>query len=133
MEVSGPGAMSKRTDRQPVRDIPNADYGEQKALNEQQTGAPMAASGDLDFSSLFGSAASRVIPMGAGTAMPSTPVTDGADAGAGRGMEALGLTDQSTEDLKSLIPNLPVLEYMANQTGASWAIRNLVRRVKALQ
>lgn len=133
MEVSGPGAMSKRTDRQPVRDIPNADYGEQKAYKEQQAGAPLAAAPDVDFNQIFGSAASRVIPMSEGSTMPDTPITDGADAGAGRGTEALNLADMQTEDLKKLIPQLPVLEYMGNQPGASWAMRNLVRRVKGLK
>ena len=45
--VSGPGALSARTDggpgsaKQPVQRIPGVDYGEQKALTEQQQAAPL--------------------------------------------------------------------------------------------
>jgi hypothetical protein len=53
--------------------------------------------------------------------------------GAGRGEEALGLVDQRETDLQSLAVYLPVLEFMANQPGASWAMRNTVRKVKAAQ
>lgn len=133
MEVSGPGAMSKRTDRQPVRDIPDADYGEQKAYKEQQAGAPLAAAPSMDFGTIFGSAADRVVPMDTGTLNPDIPVTDGANAGGGRGLDAMNLSDMGGEDLKKLIPNLPALEYMANQNGSSWAMRNLVRKIKAMQ
>lgn len=126
--VSGPGQMSKRTD------LPNAQYGENKDYQEQRQGAPMGKSegGDVDFSSMFGNPAERVIPLGAGTTQPGTPVTDGAALGAGASDSSLGLVDQSAEDLQKLIPSLTVLEYMANQPGASWAMRNLVRKVKAM-
>lgn len=70
--------------------------------------------------------------MGAPTMNPNTPVTDGANAGAGAGMEALGLTPQSQQDLSKFLPYLPVLEYMANLDGASWTSRNLVRQLKAM-
>jgi hypothetical protein len=76
-------------------------------------------------------AASQVIPMGAPTQEPGTPVTAGADAGAGPGAEALGLIPQAKQDLQANIKYLPVYEYMANQEGAPWALRNLVRKIKA--
>jgi len=47
--VSGPGALSARTDggpgsaTQPIRRIPGVDYGEQQALSEQQAAAPLPA------------------------------------------------------------------------------------------
>ena len=47
--VSGPGALSARTDggpgsaKQPVQRIPGVEYGEQKALTEQQQAAPLAS------------------------------------------------------------------------------------------
>lgn len=133
--VSGPGKYSQRTDKQPVRDLPNPDYGEEKVYKEQQRAAPMAQGQQtppMDFASLFGDASSRVVPMGADS-QTSSPVTDGAALGAGAGIESLGLSQNMGEDdLKTLIPSLPVLEYMANQTGASWAMRKLVRDVKAL-
>jgi len=131
--VSGPGKFSERTDKaveNANQALPNAGYGEQKAYQEQQGGAAMSQSAP-DFSSFFGSAAERVIPMDAPTQQAGVPVTAGAAAGAGPGMEALGLADEQAEDLKSLVPYLPVLEFMANQPGASWAMRNIVRKAKA--
>lgn len=47
--VSGPGALSQRTDggpgsaTQPIRRIPGVDYGEGKQLVEQQQAAPLPA------------------------------------------------------------------------------------------
>lgn len=137
-EVSGPGQFSKRTDKavgEANRSLPNADYGEQAAYQDQRQGAQVAQSpgGNVDFASLFGDPASRVVGLNAPSAQPDVPVTDGAAMGAGAGEEALGLVDQREEDLQSLAPYLPVLEFMANQPGASWAMRNTVRKVKASQ
>ncbi len=134
--VSGPGKFSERTDKavsEANRSLPDAGYGEQAAYKEQQSGAAMAQSGGVDFASLFGDPASRVTPLSEPSTMPGNPVTDGAALGAGAGMEALGLADQKAEDLQSLVPYLPVLEFMANQPGSSWAMRNVVRKAKAMQ
>jgi len=135
--VSGPGQFSKRTDKaveNANQALPNAGYGEQKAYQEQKAGAPLASdAGGIDFASIFGNPAERVIPMGADTQQPNVPVTAGAASGAGPGMEALGLIDQRQVDLESLSPYLPVLEFMANQPGASWAMRNRVRELKAMR
>lgn len=129
--VSGPGQFSQRTD------LPNAKYGENKAYQEQKTGAPMAkdagtASAPTDFAAMFGNPADQVVNMGAPSTQPGVPVTDGAALGAGASDAALGLPDQSKEDMAKLIPYMPVLEFMANQEGASWAMRNMVRKVKAM-
>jgi len=131
--VSGPGQFSKRTDKaveNANQSLPNAGYGEQKAYQEQKQGAPMAAGGNPDFAAMFGDAASRVVPMNAPTNQPDIPVTNGAAAGAGAGMSALGLPNQAKADLQSLAPYLPVMEFMANQPGASWAMRNRIRELK---
>lgn len=135
--VSGPGPMSQRTDRQAIQAIPNADYGEQKAYKQLQQDAPMAqdqgmpGGGGMDFASLFGDASSRVIPMNADSAQPGTPVTDGAALGAGAGTGVMGFRPPaSQQDLQNLAGQLPVLEWMANQPGASWSLRNLVRNIK---
>lgn len=133
--VSGPGKFSERTDKavsEANRNLPDAGYGEQAAYQQQQAGAPMAQS-NVDFASLFGDPASRVVPLSEPSAQPDVPVTDGAAMGAGAGMEALGLTDQKAADLQSIAPYLPVYEFMANQPGASWAMRNIVRKAKAMQ
>jgi len=134
--VSGPGQFSRRTDRQPIQQIPNADYGEQKAYKQLQQDAPVAQSsgmpqGSMDFASMFGNPADRVVPMGAESSQPGVPVTDGAALGMGQGMDALGLgVSRSQQDLRNLASQLPVLEFMANQPNASWGLRQLVRSVK---
>lgn len=137
-EVSGPGKFSERTDKavsEANRNLPNAGYGEQAAYQEQQAGAPKGQSpgGNVDFASLFGNPAERVIGLNQPSAQPGVPVTDGAAFGPGAGEEALGLQDQRQVDLEGLAPYIPVLEFMANQPGASWAMRNVVRKVKAMQ
>lgn len=138
---SGPGQFSQRTDKavgNANAALPNAQYGENKDYQEAKSAAPMAqgqqqGQAPLDFAALFGNPADRVVPLSEPSQMPGTPVTDGAAAGAGAGMEALGLADQGKEDLQSLVPYLPVMEFMANQPGASWAMRNKVRQIKGMQ
>lgn len=137
-EVSGPGKFSERTDKavsSANNRLPDAGYGEQSDYQEQKSAAVQGTSpgGNMDFASMFGDPSSRVTGLGEPTNQPGTPVTDGAALGAGAGMEALGLANQAQEDLQGLVPYLPVLEYMANQPGASWAMRNQVRKIKAMQ
>jgi len=134
-QVSGPGPLSKRTDIgdvQKVQDLPNADYGEQQAYQAQQAGAPLAAdSGQAPPGSGGGNPGANVTPMGAPTQRPGEPVTAGANSGAGPDMSSLGLPNQSSQDVKNLQGYLPVLQFMANQPNASWALRNMIRQVKA--
>jgi hypothetical protein len=138
-EVSGPGQFSKRTDKavgEANRNLPDAGYGEQAQYQAAQEGMQKPQQVDvsgMNFNDLFGDAASRVVPMGAPTTQPDVPVTAGAASGAGPGMEALNLPDQQSEDLQRLNDYMPVLEFMANQPGASWAMRNYLRQVKGMQ
>lgn len=138
-EVAGPGQFSKRTDKavgQANRNLPDAAYGEQASYQEAQEGmqSPQEVNvAGMNFNDLFGDAASRVTPLSAPTAQPGVPVTAGAASGAGPGTEALQLADQRSEDLQRLQGQMPVLEWMANQPGASWAMRNYLRQVKAQQ
>jgi hypothetical protein len=133
--VAGPGSLSRRTDMtQKLRDLPDAGYGEQATYQAQQKGAPMDAQPSIppmDLSQLFGGAGANVTPLHAPTANPNQPVTDGAALGAGAGLEALGLGQpKSQADLQAMASQLPVLEWMANRSGAPWALRNLVRQIK---
>lgn len=136
--VSGPGALSKRTDggpgaKQPVRVPTGGAYGDATQLAQAQAGAPMAASpgGDQPAHSLLAGLSIPSGPaFGAPTMQPDTPVTDGAASGAGAGPEALGLPVQQDQDLQALQAYLPVFEHMANQPGASSAARNMVRALK---
>ena len=135
----GPGKFSKRTDKavsEANRNLPNAGYGEQAQYQDAQQGMQQPQEVNvqgMNFNDLFGDAASRVTPLSAPTTQPNVPVTSGAASGAGPGTEALNLADQRTEDLQSLQRWMPVLEFMANQPGASWSMRNYVRQVKGQQ
>lgn len=129
--VSGPGQFSQRTDKavgQANRSLPNADYGEQAQYQEQLQGAPLAQS--PSFSDMFGDAASRVTPMGAESALPDVPVTDGAAEGPGAGVEAISGSD-TTGQVDTLKSYYPALEFMADNSNSDMA-RNLVRQISAM-
>lgn len=133
--ASGPGALSRRTDRGPaqkIRELPDAQYGEAATYRDLQQAAPLAQSQGAEALPTPNPYASAVVPIDADTQNPDTPITDGAALGEGAGMEALGLTAQSQQDMQRWLPYLPVLEEMANREGASWAMRNTVRQLKAM-
>jgi len=79
--ASGPGAMSQRTDIQPMRDVSGLPYGEAGALREMQQAAPLPESGPQT--------APAPPTLGEPTERPGEPVTSGAAMGPGRGPEAL--------------------------------------------
>lgn len=90
--VSGPGALSRRTDGGPqaIQAIPaGGKYGERKAMQEIQSSAPMAGNPiptpkpQIPVPGLFDQ-----------TQNPAEPVTSGSIAGPGPGPEALSLPVQ---------------------------------------
>lgn len=131
--VSGPGRLSQRTDRQPQMQLPDAAYGEQKTFREAQASAPMAAAPDATGQGGVQPAdLSSVVPFGDPTSRPDEPVTAGAAVGAGPGVEALGLSDDDDAGIRHLKDSLPALELMANQPHSGRALRQFVRRVRAM-
>lgn len=132
--VSGPGALSRRTDSQPKRPMPDAAYGEQQTFQDAQSAGPMAGNA-------LGPAGSPsrppvdVVPFGAGSNRPDEPITAGVDMGAGPGAASLGMLDEATlekrADTDALMKYLPVLEFLANRPGSTASMRNLVRHLKA--
>lgn len=128
--VSGPGRLSRRTDGgpgQPIRDLPNPDYGEQKTFRQDQRAAPMAASEGINPPPVD---LSGVTALNAPTQRPGEPVTAGAALGDGPGLEAIGSTAED-KNLQTLRSYLPGLELMANMPEASPAFRDFVRRARA--
>lgn len=118
--VSGPGALSKRTDGRVAEGFA---YGMNKQINEQAAGAPMAK---------VVTAAARpmnvapqlppVTPITAETERPEEPITAGIDFGAGPGSEALALpnrSDSEAEFNKSIASYYPVLNYVASRPNTS--------------
>src|SRR5687768_17004666 len=112
--VSGPGALSRRTDgQQPTQDLPNAKYGENAAYRQAQMAAPM--SGDIGGAVPSGGAAlgpdlSQIVPLGAPSQRPDEPITAGMSGGPGAGPaipnRPSSLTPQQAERLRSYLPVL---------------------------
>lgn len=130
--VSGPGAMSRRTDGNPAQALVDAPYGEQKTFQELQSGAPMgggqpASTGAPPVTPID---TAGVTPLGDPSQMPNEPITAGADVGAGPGSAALGgqVPDPAMQYSKDL---LPVLTLVANMPWASVEFRQMVRRLRA--
>lgn len=119
--VSGPGALSQRTDGgpgQPVQDdLPNAAYGEEKAFREMQQAAPLAESGGpVD--------TTGVVPINAPSQYPDMPVTAGA-------VTPGGPQEPSENDILRLRTYFGVMKVLASRPEASEATKQLVRQLEA--
>lgn len=128
--VSGPGAHSQRTDgKQPAMDLPNAQYGENASFQQIQGGAPMAQTTGMTAPS-GGQSMPSFTPLSAGSTMPDTPVTDGAEYGAGAGPEALGLPqDLEQLDAQHLKKYLPTLISIAERDDTPPGMKAWVRSI----
>lgn len=141
--VSGPGALSQRTDGGPggtqaARYISGLDYGQGQQMMDIQQSAPMAASGAAPAPSSAGAAmpqeAAPVVPLSASSLRPDEPVTHGADVGPGPGMASLGLgaKDQIADESfrKSIAAYMPVLMYVASQSNTSAETRRVIMQLR---
>jgi hypothetical protein len=94
---------------QAAKYVPGLPYGEGQALMQTQQAAPLAAAPSIEQSSmpsgLASAAASQpIIPLDAPSQRADEPVTFGANAGPGPGMDALGLssaTERTVADILS--------------------------------
>jgi hypothetical protein len=95
--VSGPGALSERTDGgavegmtppQAKQDWTGLPYGDNKAVNDQQSGADLAGNPVPQMPS-------PVVPLNAPTQRPDEPVTTGIPLGPGAGTESRPLPNQA--------------------------------------
>lgn len=122
--VSGPGALSQRTDGGPgakaaAVKLPDAGYGEQKQFQEIQQGAPIARGGASAGPGPGAPPSTPPPPLDAPSANPGQPVTHGANAGDGPGQEVLGIFDpnnMAANDVSYLLRYLPQLQYMVDMT-----------------
>ena len=93
--VSGPGALSQRTDGQPARYAAGMAYGDGQDFYDLQTQAPMSggqpspASLPLNQGSALADYAKEVVPFDAPTQYPDQPMTTGLRTGEGAGPEIL--------------------------------------------
>lgn len=136
--VSGPGALSRRTDGGPGQKkqmLSDAAYGEQTDFQQIQGGARMAKAPDSgEMVQSQARQAPPVIGMGEPTRRPQEPVTAGSPSGPGGGPESIGLStsfkEQNELDARQIADYLPTLERAANQPGVP---PSFVRFVKYLR
>lgn len=142
--VSGPGALSKRTDGGPaqaLRDLPDAKYGENSQFQSLQQGASLSASPTpqgqgqpFDVNSLPPNPlAGQVTPLSAPTSRPDEPVTSGAAMGAGPGTSAIGPTPMQVEGqtVSKISQALPYFQMLANMNNADPSTRLFVNLLGA--
>ena len=110
MNVNARGGNGQSGDAtQAAKYVPGLPYGEGQALMQTQQAAPLAAAPSIEQSSmpsgLASAAASQpIIPLDAPSQRADEPVTFGANAGPGPGMDALGLssaTERTVADILS--------------------------------
>jgi len=136
--VSGPGAMSKRTDGGPaqkLRDLPDARYGENATYRELQQAAPLAQTpppGGSLTTSPGGGDLPEPVGFDAPTSYPDRPVTTGIAMGPGAGPEALGLPSTDKRDIDRVRSLLPALEVMASLPTTSPETRNFIRYLRGI-
>lgn len=87
--VSGPGALSARTDGVPNGQVSGLAYGENGALNAQAASAPMAQA----------PAGPQITPLDAPSQFSDEPVTAGSPLGPGPGPEVLSGRPTKITDL----------------------------------
>lgn len=102
--VSGPGALSQRTDggavdgmTQPQQQYTGLPYGDNKAVNDQQGQAAIAGNP-------FPMA--DITPLSAHTQRPNEPITHGIDSGPGGGSEALSYVPNRATTLVDTVKRL---------------------------
>ena len=123
--VSGPGALSARTDggaaTQPEMLASGGPYGSRQEMQSIQGGAAMQGTAPSP----------SPTPLDAPTANPNEPVTAGAAAGPGIGPEAAGIMSDKTATDERLRPLMRSLELVANLPGSTAETRSVVRLLKA--
>lgn len=119
--VSGPGS-------QPVREVSDAAYGEQKTFRELQQGAPMAQAAGVPAGQPAADPAANVVPLTEGSQRPGEPVTTGNPLGPGPGPTP----PDAGGEARALLPFLPMLERRANVPESSQTLRNIVQYLKGL-
>ena len=136
--VSGPGKLSRRTDGGPssksavqgVREMSGGGkYGERKALEETQAGAPMQGN-PMPTSTpapVMAAAPSEGPAVGLfdPSQRPNEPVTSGLSVGPGRTP-----SPQMAGNYDMIIKYMPALELMASQDDAPEPFKALVQYVK---
>ena len=123
--VSGPGALSQRTDGGPTQAPMVASggaYGDRKDMLDIQGGAPLAGGGRLT---------AGLPSLDAPSARPDEPITAGVPVGPGVGPEAAGIQSDTQITNEQLRPLVRSLELLANLPSSNPETRSFVRSLKA--
>lgn len=135
--VSGPGALSRRTDggpQQQTTPMTGMGYGENADYNQMQSAAPLAASRSAkspavkqrEAKTTGKQAGSSATPLFAETQRPEEPVTAGSDVGPGPGyqrMPGIRPTNSLAETLEKLLPyddNGDITEFYRLAVSRGW-------------
>lgn len=106
--VSGPGALSRRTDGQGARYMAGGEYGEGQEMMDLQTSAPMskapAAPRPRTGRQVAAEEMARPTPLFAPTERPDEPITAGAPFGPGPGPTARTPMSSLAGTLEKLLP-----------------------------
>lgn len=129
--VSGPGALSRRTDGGPVQGAKEMSsggkYGERKELREMQQAAPMQGNTIPSTPApTIAAPRAQVTNLFAPTERPDEPITAGAPVGPGRTP-----TQEVNGRYMTVSKYLPMLEDMAVSPDAPQSFKNFLQYVKA--
>lgn len=137
--VSGPGALSRRTDGQGARYIPGGEYGEGQEMMDLQTSAPMAKSSDQPRmrqgrpGRQIVEEGMRPTPLFAPTERPDEPITAGAPFGPGPG-PAPGPSGPAPAAQSPIVAKyLPYLEEATRWPDTPDTFKSLVRYLQGMR
>lgn len=143
--VSGPGALSQRTDggpgdKQAARYISGLPYGEGQQMMNTQQSAPMAAAPGIESSGMamspgLAAPSQPIVPLTAFSSRPNEPITAGIDLGPGP--DSSSLRNQSSEDMiaddnyrAQIASYLPALLRVAASPNTSPTTRAIIRKLR---
>jgi hypothetical protein len=122
--VSGPGKFAKRTDLE----VQSTGYGDKAQYQAAKSGAPLATAPKSPM--LAQAPSAPVTGLYDPTARPNEPVTQGVDAGAGGGSEALSMRGPDDTNFRSaMMQYLPVLNFVSDQPNTSPETRAAIRQI----
>lgn len=136
--VSGPGAMSRRTDGGPQQvnaQMTGMGYGENADFMDIQSGAAMSVSPSARKAGAKGGKPQmQATPLFANTQRPDEPVTSGAPVGPGEGpMTMPDSRKQAQRDAAMIAKYLPDLMSIAESPDTPDGFKRFVRYVRNLQ
>ena len=138
--VSGPGQLSQRTDGGPQQvqaDFSGMPYGENQAMENLQSSAPMSASRSAGSPRARQREAARgpaATPLFSPSQRPDEPVTSGASFGPGEGQYTEPTSvEQAVADAQMISKYLPDLMSIAEQPDTPNGFKRFVRYLRNVQ